>query len=951
MAPTNGRRRSRAASLTPQRLSSRNRYYTPFIGGVLFSIISIIFGVSLLVDGGTSVVLVPFAPLVHYVAYQQGNTPFEGFTADLLPSGVEIPRGQNSKRCPQEEPPAQPPDNWKPLSGRSDTSVEGKIDVAVWPDLADQRGRTTLEARDEPTPSAVYRVDSRSPDEIRKAGGFLPRGSLDADEGYSVYKHVRAARGSPVALASVYVSTSGDLKAAEQVFKAMGIKEAWIYRIDPTPNIFSVKDTLKTDFYPTQKEWIALGGTRWDQTNGYAKVKQSMKTEDILGLNFQQPKGYVAGKYSNSAVSGPQPALAGFDDEYFRANREMEKYFPKDKTPKEAGQELLRTFQDKGYEPPQSPTNKPPVPPDGKAAPDGKAGPDGKAAPEVAAEANSVSKRKFTELVEEYKLKPVFERWGKTPDQVRIDTLRYEPLRPDSPILRQIGDSKTGLDFRKLGGNVAKGFALDIVMSVPEIVDAFSTDKTDAQRTAALTSWIPIVGCTTQAIAKVDSGGAIEFDNALCVLGDALMVSGSLAPLGILVHLIRFIASVFSPPPALPKLDEVKKQRDEAWKQVLRENIYTKLYDNGDTGFGNKLKTRLASDAATILSNGADVLGVFEATSAVANKNANAAEEREEIKRGAEKATDAVRDTMQANVTRLHRNYLISLPASLHANQVVSLKSFADGFSGMFNKQLTSDDTVKKYAPDGAPGEGARFWIETQQKTKKALQDIAGELSRTPFGIMPEPLDIAYVVGQSKLLRDGIINAKTLSPQAYLIEQWPGRSKSQLNMACAKHAIRVSLFLQGKHDDPRVRAKPTNKVLDELEIITAMTFGREYDKWKEGRVRDRLEELEKRPYRGSASPHLRNKFRLEQEAMKKDIDNFIRLPSVPPLDGSSSGEPVGLRRIGLILGLTNTMVEAASVWGVGGQVNGRVYNKMGKLVEIVSKSSPGRKGIRFRPGK
>ncbi|KJK77997.1 hypothetical protein H634G_06580 [Metarhizium anisopliae BRIP 53293] len=116
-----------------------------------------------------------------------------------------------------------------------------------------------LEGRDNPRkPKFVFRVDSRSPDEIRAARGFLGRATentnLQRDSAYSIDVHNDFDwRNDP----TVYVSTTAEFGVAARFAQAGD----YIYLVRARSNMLSVNIALgRRSRYPWQEEWVAMGG-------------------------------------------------------------------------------------------------------------------------------------------------------------------------------------------------------------------------------------------------------------------------------------------------------------------------------------------------------------------------------------------------------------------------------------------------------------------------------------------------------------------------------------------------------------------------------------------------------------------------------------------------------------------------------------------------------------------
>ncbi|KAM4060653.1 Heat-labile enterotoxin, A chain [Hirsutella rhossiliensis] len=513
---------------------------------------------------------------------------------------------------------------------------------------------------------------------------------------------------------------------------------------------------------------------------------------------------------------------------------------------------------------------------------------------EVALAAETASERDFTELMVAYKVAPVAqERWKMSLSDVRTKALGYKRLGPKAPALRP-GALGKGITS-KLGGGVFLG----AVLWAPGVVLAFVANTTALDRLAAVTSIVPLVGCATQALAKAPDH-IDTVDTALCFLGDALILGGATAPLGIAVHIVRAMVQAFKPPPELPTKEATRQTRDQTWLDFTRNSIYKYLYsdkyyyEKGD-GFATKLESGLAIEAAAVLSHGAQTLGVLNATGARAIEEAKTGQEQTEIRRGLEASMQGIRDLIQANVSSRHRSYLVGLPALLRDNAYESLKVTADNYNNDLITEVTSFKNIQRY-PAGATWDdiagtisGAPVGSDPYRDARPRMDDIAAYLREQPIRI-PARLDVAYVVGQSKALA-GRVDPRVLSPQAYLAEQWPKWQQSSIDELCIRNALRVALFLEGKYDDARIKdfdAVNSNKVFDGLSLLTAIKFGRIYDEFK------------------VAYAYEQYKLYLPESAIP-----WVTLPAVSPLPVTN--RPSHPYIMGLVLGLTDSIVQA----GVG----------------------------------
>lgn len=126
----------------------------------------------------------------------------------------------------------------------------------------------------------VFRGDSRDPDEIRAAGGFVPDPEAVVNtesSAFSLDNHVNARN------SAAYVSTSREFGQAARNFGGPG---NWVYRIHVTPNMIDVNQALGSHPYPRQVEASALGGILWSAVEGFLQLDDDPEfPEEGLELN------------------------------------------------------------------------------------------------------------------------------------------------------------------------------------------------------------------------------------------------------------------------------------------------------------------------------------------------------------------------------------------------------------------------------------------------------------------------------------------------------------------------------------------------------------------------------------------------------------------------------------------------------------------------------------------
>ncbi|OAA52037.1 hypothetical protein NOR_00630 [Metarhizium rileyi] len=188
--------------------------------------------------------------------------------------------------------------------------------------------------------------------------------------------------------------------------------------------------------------------------------------------------------------------------------------------------------------------------------------------------AEKISEEEFTNIAKRNKLQAVVERrWRTTLSEARLKVLGYKKMMHMS-----LDQTTTATRLRaqlKVGTGALA--AVGIGLYVKGVIDAFTTESSDWEKTAAVTAIIPFVGCRTNMIASAQKenahAGIIAVDTSLCLLGDMLLLGGWTAPLGIIIHLVRFLIQYFEPPPALPSYEQIKEMPIAKTWQRANEDI------------------------------------------------------------------------------------------------------------------------------------------------------------------------------------------------------------------------------------------------------------------------------------------------------------------------------------------------------------------------------------------
>lgn len=190
-------------------------------------------------------------------------------------------------------------------------------------------------------PKFVWRGAGRAPQDVKAAGGFLPKGLTavgEVDPEISLWKHVDIPEeldedGNRVGLGSTaendgYTSlTSSFFLALGYAFYSRQQDTTYIYRVKTTPNMINVAKTLgKYNLYTEEDEYAALGGVKWDQIVSWRKVDRS----NLGTFSWLRPiknKDYDATRYSKFRTGGAQFGLAGFPPDHEAWNEKPWKQF------------------------------------------------------------------------------------------------------------------------------------------------------------------------------------------------------------------------------------------------------------------------------------------------------------------------------------------------------------------------------------------------------------------------------------------------------------------------------------------------------------------------------------------------------------------------------------------------------------------------------------------------
>lgn len=160
----------------------------------------------------------------------------------------------------------------------------------------------------------VYRAAMETPEQIKNAGGFFPRG-MDGSRpnqpppDINLFNHANGAETGMARYNSGYVSTTTSRGFAINWVNDHLNHNGFVYHIRATPNFIDVNETLRNySPHSEELEQAALGVIHWSQVIGWERVRGGQIGEFIANPDYRRRL------YQNLHSSGAQPQLAGFPD-------------------------------------------------------------------------------------------------------------------------------------------------------------------------------------------------------------------------------------------------------------------------------------------------------------------------------------------------------------------------------------------------------------------------------------------------------------------------------------------------------------------------------------------------------------------------------------------------------------------------------------------------------------
>ncbi|TWU77536.1 hypothetical protein ED733_007440 [Metarhizium rileyi] len=483
--------------------------------------------------------------------------------------------------------------------------------------------------------------------------------------------------------------------------------------------------------------------------------------------------------------------------------------------------------------------------------------------------AEKISEEEFTNIAKRNKLQAVVERrWRTTLSEARLKVLGYKKTMHMS-----LDQTTTATRLRaqlKVGTGALA--AVGIGLYVKGVIDAFTTESSDWEKTAAVTAIIPFVGCHTNMIASAQKenahAGIIAVDTSLCLLGDMLLLGGWTAPLGIIIHLVRFLIQYFEPPPALPSYEQIKEMRDRPWRSFLDEHLTRTI---ASKQWRDKLEGALAIKALEVWSQAADRVGILEAGSQlISQATGEGMGQTHNFTRRQDTGTDldlnqtqaeigpAIAKTWQRaneDIIRRQRQYLLSLPQTLRDELNVSIKATAKEYNDQFIVKLTAEDTIKKY-PGYSKAIAWLFSEETVYAESRGVIERSSEKIKNELPPLPSLFTLSYFVGVAAGVDDllppkinphggpgfakytaaepdewkSAVNSIVVDPVRYYREKTGGENQKVL----VQQTVDVVYHLLGKLHESRLSTEiPGLTDAREFQMLLAMYIGNTFADWKE----------------------------------------------------------------------------------------------------------------------
>jgi hypothetical protein len=159
--------------------------------------------------------------------------------------------------------------------------------------------------------TSMWRADTRDPDTIKAAGGFIPKAATFhiAPANTSMYNHAVGANDGSSMDNDGYVSTTSTQQVAIDFLSQQFGGTGYVYEVAASYNFISVAGTLlQFNPYPAELEYAALGGVSWNQV-----IRWTHYTNGVADSNGAQDNpDYQSSVYASLTPNEGDPQLAAF---------------------------------------------------------------------------------------------------------------------------------------------------------------------------------------------------------------------------------------------------------------------------------------------------------------------------------------------------------------------------------------------------------------------------------------------------------------------------------------------------------------------------------------------------------------------------------------------------------------------------------------------------------------
>ncbi|PHH59836.1 putative enterotoxin [Ophiocordyceps australis] len=746
--------------------------------------------------------------------------------------------------------------------------AHGSQSPALEPWTRHKRDLIEIEA-EAPGPTVVYRGGwARSPKYLKQVGGIYSKGremqlrgqALTPDELYRGSSLFHSANGNAIGVTR-YVATSSDPRPALEFAtdKLDTWRAGYVYVIKADEKMIDVNKSLgRFSPYFADRLQAAMGYIPFDQIEGWYKVNYENHfsspeaiAKTVERIRNRSPKGYTRNKKFNSARYGAErgrggvPKLAGFPkghpawkEEKWRAFKDESVEVNLDRAARivcgahAAKRDLscLERFEHEQGAIQGEDTGIEDAGKEEEISAESVVSEESHALAELPVVADRISDEWFAAMATKAGYAAVVEtKWRASLSDVRTRILGYQKLS-GTP-------SKLGLKTLSPALKVGAGAvaAVGVGFWINDIVETFTTETSAWDKGAVLTRLVPIIGCEVNAIANIDNGAKVAYetvDMAVCLLADALLLGGVTAPLGIALHLARYIMRLVQPTPALPLISEIEEMRDTPWKTFIDQNLTLIMTSQS---WRDKLEGAIIIESLGITSQAADASSVI-----MINDNSQALDDDDSYRKVLA-AMAQVREQAMVEIVRRQRQFLLGLPKLLRDGLDHWMNKTAEQYNENFIQMLNSDEMIKKY-----PTFNLNMLISDEEQYGKARSYMswASHLLRRDVPELPGLIALAYYVGvaagvNGSLLssdfsgpveRTHIVAPTVIDPAAYLKEKYGWVADIEL----VQHGLAVVRWLRGEIEQVDLPGSHRLSLseLEEFRILLAMHIGVVFADWK-----------------------------------------------------------------------------------------------------------------------